>query len=63
MEAERNALHGQKTAVEQEKYGLREELVRVEQEKLDIDTEKMGQCMISLINRQDIIRIHHGGIS
>ncbi len=28
--------------MEQEKYGLREELVRVEQEKMEIDSEKMG---------------------
>ena len=43
MEAERNALWGEKQAVEQEKSGLREELVRVEQEKMEIDNEKHGR--------------------
>ena len=42
MEAEKSSILGLKQAVEQEKTGLREELVRVEQEKLDIDTEKAG---------------------
>ena len=42
MESEKNQLYGDKQAVEQEKVGLREELVRVEQEKLDIDSEKSG---------------------
>lgn len=42
MEADKGQLFGEKQAVEQEKTGLREELVRVEQEKLDLDSEKSG---------------------
>lgn len=47
MEAERNSLWGEKQAVEQEKSGLREELVRVEQEKMELDTEKHGKLCFS----------------
>ena len=48
MEAERNTLYGEKQAVEQEKYGLREELVRVEQEKMEIDNEKSGEQILCI---------------
>ena len=36
-------MSGEKSALEQEKSGIREELVRVEQEKMDLDTEKHGE--------------------
>ena len=35
---------GEKAALEQEKLGIRDDLVRVEQEKMDLDTEKLGDC-------------------
>lgn len=44
MEAEKAAVYGEKQALEQERTGIREELVRVEQEKMDLDTEKAGNC-------------------
>ncbi len=43
LEAEKGHLLGEKQAVDQERTGLREELVRVEQEKMDLDNEKAGQ--------------------
>ena len=46
MEQERAALAGEKQALLQEKYGLREDLVRVEQEKMDLDTEKKGKFIL-----------------
>jgi hypothetical protein len=42
LEAEKDELYQRKGAVELEKFGLREELVRVEQEKMDLDSEKAG---------------------
>jgi hypothetical protein len=36
-------LNGEKAALEQEKAGIRDDLVRAEQEKMDLDTEKHGQ--------------------
>ena len=45
VEAQNGAILGDKMAVEQEKTGLREELVRVEQEKLDVENEKQGQYL------------------
>jgi len=32
--------------VEQEKVGLREELLQVEREKLDVETERSGECEV-----------------
>ncbi len=42
MEAEKAQLYEEKQGADQERSGLREELVRVEQEKLDLDSEKVG---------------------
>ena len=42
MEAEKGELVGLRQAVEQEKSGLKDELLRVEQEKMDLDNEKTG---------------------
>jgi len=41
----------EKSSIEQEKNGLREEMVRVEDEKLDLESEKSG--------RLGVIRIKH----
>ena len=46
LEAEKDELYQRKGAVELEKFGLREELVRVEQEKMDLDNEKSGKVLL-----------------
>ena len=46
MENEKAVVYGEKQALEQERSGIREELVRVEQEKMDLDTEKAGKSAI-----------------
>lgn len=42
MEAEKNAIASEREVVEQEKRGLRDDLIRVQQEKIDVETEKAG---------------------
>ena len=46
LEAEKSSLSGEKAALEQEKAGIRDDLVRAEQEKMDLDTEKHGECIV-----------------
>ena len=46
LEAEKSSLSGEKAALEQEKAGIRDDLVRAEQEKMDLDTEKHGECVV-----------------
>lgn len=41
-------MSGEKQSLEQEKFGIKEELVRVEQEKMDLDTEKMCKSCLLL---------------
>lgn len=42
MEAEKNSIASEREVVEQEKRGLRDDLIRVQQEKIDVETEKAG---------------------
>jgi len=42
MSEEKAVLISEKGAGEQERVGLREELVRVEQDKMDLETDKSG---------------------
>jgi hypothetical protein len=51
LENEKAQLAADKISAEQERFGLREELLRVEQEKMDIETEKTGNLLVHLLIR------------
>lgn len=67
MEHDRNVILGAKSAVEQEKLGLKDELIRVEQEKLDIDNDKVSLqhsrifCDVTLLGQRHALAALDGG--
>ena len=47
MEAEKGAILAEKSVIEQEKEGLRDELIHLEQDKMNRESEKIGTIQIS----------------